>query len=587
MTGRGINSIRVRFALMTGCFTGLSFAGVAILDRFVDFAAMSMAMLVATVILALLVPTVLTYLITGMLTGAIEQLRRSTEAIANGDFGAPIEVDCNCEVGGLADSFRTMVARVNANIHRTKLLAYMDPVTHLPNRTVLTHILEDGLSPARASMLRGGLLFIDLDGFKQVNETHGHEMGDQLLRDVSARMLTEGLGVPLERMETGTDAMGELLGRLPRSPVLVRFAGDKFVAIIPDVEDEGDLMEVGRTVIAALEAPFHIRAKELKIGASIGVAVLHRDSALPEAIVTCADLAMHAAKQAGRNRVVAYAPVLSLKALDRARTETELGAAIANGELRVVYQPKVAPQTLQVESVEALVRWQHPTHGLLTPNRFIEVAEKSGLIEPLGREVLRIAAAQCRNWLEKGIRRKVSINVCHSEFSREDFASGALAMIREADIPYDLVELELTETVAMADPDLSKRHFEMLRAAGVATAIDDFGIGYSNLSQLAQLPFDTLKIDRSLISGIGVDDKREHIINAILQMASALGHHTVAEGVETAHQFEYLADRGCTLIQGFVLARPMPAEDLIRWEREQLQKPGSASRTIELEAKVA
>lgn len=580
MFGRGLNSIRVRFALLTGCFTGLSVGSVVVVDRYIDLHAQSASVAAALVIAALLVPCALTYLITGMLTGAIEQLRRSTEAIANGDLTAPIDVDCKCEVGGLADSFRTMVNRVNANIRKTKVLAYVDGVTRLPNRRVLTHVLETGLAGEGGAPLRGGLLFIDLDGFKYINDTLGHDAGDEILRAVSHRILTEGLGLAPENHFFGSESIVELTSDLALAPLLVRFAGDEFIALMPGLETEEALSACAERVIRALDAPFHVRRKELKLSCSIGMAILHQDAASAEAIITCADLAMNAAKQAGKNRIVAYAPVLGHKAMDRARTETELGAAIVNGELRVVYQPKVAPSTLEVESVEALVRWQHPTQGLLSPARFIDIAEKSGLIEPLGREVLRIAAAQCREWLEKGIPRKVSINVCHSEFSRPDFAESALGMIREAGIPCNLVELELTETVAMADPELSRQHLEMLREAGVATAIDDFGIGYSNLSQLAQLPFDTLKIDRSLISGIGIDNKREHIINAILQMAAAMGHSTVAEGVETVDQFDYLADRGCTLIQGFVLAKPMTADELQRWERESLPKAPPAARLL-------
>lgn len=578
MFGRGLNSIRVRFALLTGCFTGLSVAALVIADRYVELHTQSAIINGIIVLCALLIPCAVTYVITGMLTGAIEQLRQSTEAIANGDLTAPIDVECKCEVGGLAESFRTMVSRVNANIQKTKELAYIDSTTRLPNRRVLSHALEAGLVEGEEPKLRGGLLFIDLDGFKQINDALGHEAGDEILRAVSHRILTEGLGLAPDSHFVGADAVLELTPDLAKAPLLVRFAGDEFVALLPGVETEEALAAQAERIIHALDKPFHVRRKELKLSCSIGIAILHRDASTPESIITCADLAMNAAKQAGKNRVVAYAPVLGHKALDRARTETELGAAIVNGELRVVYQPKVAPSTLSVESVEALVRWQHPTQGLLSPARFIDIAEKSGLIEPLGREVLRIAAAQCREWLEKGVPRKISINVCHSEFSRPDFAEGALAMIREAGIPCNLVELELTETVAMADPVLSRRHLEMLRDAGVATAIDDFGIGYSNLSQLAQLPFDTLKIDRSLISGIGIDNKREHIINAILQMAAAMGHATVAEGVETVDQFDYLANRGCTLIQGFVLAKPMPADELQRWERESLPKAPAAAR---------
>lgn len=591
MYGQGLNSIRNRFALMMGAFSIFICVLLYVLDRQTDIAELGPTVWIA-IALAILFPMSMTYFVTGKLTGTIEALRLSTEAVARGDYNTHVEVDCACEVGGLADSFRTMVDRLNSNILKINVLAYTDAVTKLPNRAVLRHLLEFGLARERGKgRLTGGLLFIDLDNFKLVNDTLGHEAGDELLRVASARILDEAFGVQSGDVEHCTSALGELCAVVPDKLVFVRFAGDEFVALMPGVSDPALLAHFGERIVKTLKRPFIIKDSECRIGASVGVAILHKDSACPSEIITCADLAMYAAKQGGRNRVAFYTPEMGQNAIERTRTETELRSAIGRGELRIMFQPKVDTETLAVTSVEALVRWQHPERGMLDPCHFIGVAEQTGLVNALGYEVLRLAAIQCREWLDQGIRRRISVNVCHTEFHRADFAERVLKLISDHGMPYDLLEIEVTESVALAYPELAIRHLNMLRDVGISIAIDDFGVGYSNLSQLAALPFDTLKIDRSLVMGIGADEKREQIITAIIKMGNAMGHNTVAEGVETIRQFEFLADQNCNSVQGYLLARPMEAEKLIRWERNHLtpwKNPSKRlSRPNDMAARVA
>lgn len=571
MYGKGLNSIRTRFALMMGGFSMLGIIALMILDQNADIADMGYAAVSATVFLALVIPMLATWLIAGNLTGTIEALRQSTDAIARGDFDTEVKVDCACEVGGLADSFRTMVARLNSNLLKINILAYTDAVTGLPNRAVVRHALEFGLSPERGpDRLTGGLLFIDLDNFKHVNDTLGHDGGDDLLRSVCDRILIEGLGTTRQSVDHCTNALGELCEAIPSKVVFARFAGDEFVALLPGVTDPALLAQFGQRIVAAIQRPFEIKATSVKIGASIGIAIMHQDSSDAEGIITCADLAMYAAKDAGRNRIAFYSAAMGEMAIDRARTEAELRTGIEAGQLCLVFQPKITVDTLAIHSVEALVRWQHPERGLLDPGAFIEIAEQTGLIDPLGQEVLRLAAIQCRAWLDQGIRRRIAVNVCHTQFHRADFAERVLSIIADQGMPYDLLELEVTETVAMAYPELAIQHLNTLRGIGITIAIDDFGVGYSNLSQLAAMPFDTLKIDRSLVAGIGCDAKREQIITAIVQMSRAMGHGIVAEGVETIKQFEFLAERNCDYIQGYLLARPMSADRISTWERDNL-----------------
>jgi len=574
--GQGLNSIRVRFTLLIGGCGALSLLALYVTDRLINVT--DLATLVALPILLLLaaMPMVLTYVLTGTLTRPIETLRRRALAIANGDFQAPVEVDSQSEVGALADSFRAMVTKLNSNLSRVNVLAYTDRVTGLPNRAVLTHVLDYGLAKDRDPRLTGGLLFIDLDNFKQVNDTMGHEAGDEILRAASSRILKDGFGKTVEDVDTCTTALGELAQRLPEGLVFVRFAGDEFVALLPGVTSSANLAHHAGRIVSAIQKPFHVNGQDVSIGASVGIAVLHVDSADPLEIVKFADTAMYAAKQAGRGQIAFYSREMSKLARDRTKLEAELREAIHSGQLRVHFQPKINIRHVRLAGVEALVRWQHPTRGLLAPGHFIAVAEQTGLIEDLGNEVLRLSIQQCRRWFEQNINIRISINVCHLQFRRLDFADNVLRMIQAASIPPSMIELELTETVAMENPEFSKRHLIKLRAAGVRISVDDFGTGYSNLSQLVQLPFDTLKIDKSMLDNIRHDKKAGHVVTAIINMAKALGYETVAEGVEQKEQFAFLYKRGCDIVQGYLFARPMDVDALMAWRKLYLKKPAEA-----------
>lgn len=588
MYGQGLHSIRNRFTLLMGGFVALTVLSVVVIDRQLELANWTFSNIVAGFVAMIVIPMAVTYILTGHLTDTIDILRRATEALAKGDLNAHVDVDCPCEIGGLADSFRSMVARLNANLLRINVLAYTDPVTRLPNRAVLRHILEFGLAPERgADRLTGSLLFIDLDKFKHVNDSLGHEAGDELLCAAAARIIEEGFCASRDRIDHCTTAFGELCELVPRKLVFVRFAGDEFVALLPGVTDPAALARIGERVVQALDRPFAIKGSEVRIGASIGIATLHRHSSCPQEVMSCADLAMYAAKKAGRGRIAFYDARMGEMAAERTRLEVELRHAIGAGQLRIVYQPKIDVDTLSVISVEALVRWQHPERGWLDPGAFIGIAEQTGLIDQLGEEVLRLVARQCREWLAAGIRHRISVNVSHTQFLRADFAERTLASIAEEGMPTDLLEIEVTEAIAMVNPELALRHLQVLRAVGVSIAIDDFGVGYSNLSQLAALPFDALKIDRSLVAGIGEDPKREQIIVAILGMAAAMRHEVVAEGVETLAQFEFLAEHRCTHIQGFLLARPMSAETIPHWRREALPRRAGTAPIPANDRKVA
>jgi predicted signal transduction protein with EAL and GGDEF domain len=563
MHGRGLNSIRWRFALASAVLTlvGISVRELSI-GHDLHFAGEDLATLLGLVA----VIAGITFWMASRLTGLIESLRRSTEAVAAGDFDTPVDVDCACEVGGLAASFRKMTSRLNANIVRMNMLAFTDPITGLPNRSVVNHLLEFALAPAHREDFRAAIVFIDLDGFKRINDTFGHDGGDELLRQASQRILERGLGRTAQTIDTCMDPFGQPCERLPQDIVFARFAGDEFVAILPGVTDRMRLAEIGESVIRSLAQPFRIKGQDATVGASLGIAIAPDDTTSAAELLTFADLAMYSSKQAGKARCMFFDQRIRDTIVERSQTEADLRLALQRNELLLHFQPKVDAQTLALNGVEALVRWQHPRRGLLPPGAFIDVAEQIGLMSALGQQVLQMATAQCRAWLDSGLRQPVAVNVSPTQFGDPGFVDSVLATLRAAGLPPELLSIEITESMAMADFDVTVGRLAELRRAGVRVAVDDFGIGFSNLSQLSRLPLDELKIDRSLIMQIGVDGKGEAIIRAIVGMTHALGYKTIAEGIETSAQRNFLLNLRCETLQGYLFARPMDAAQLAHWQ---------------------
>lgn len=562
--GQGLNSIPVRFALMAAACSSVCILVLTqvLLPQRDSWSSLAFA---AALLLTVAVPATITYLAANKLTAAIRALRSSTEAIVQGDFNRPVDVDCACEVGGLADSFRAMIQRLNSNILRMNVLAFTDPVTRLPNRAVISHVLGLVKAQQAAGGCNGALLFIDLDGFKRINDTLGHEAGDELLRRVSERIITEGFGMTLEEIDGCTTSFGELRDTCPDRPVFARFAGDEFVALLPGEDDPAVLTARAGRIIAALEAPFRILGNEVHVGASIGVARLPADTEDAAQLLSYADIAMYAAKEAGRNQMRFFDASLKALVMDRTRIEAELRHAIQRDELSLHFQPKLDCRTLDVAGVEALVRWTHPTDGAIAPGRFIPVAEQSGQMAELGSAILRMAARQMRAWQEAGRPLRVSVNVSAVQLEQPGLVGEVLGILQAQGVEPHWLELEITETMAMSTSAATRARIDQLRAAGVNISVDDFGTGYSNLSQLARLPFDVLKMDRSLLEGIGTSAKAEAILQATVRMAHALGHRVVGEGIETAAQLAFLRRIDCDLLQGFLLARPMSAPDLDAW----------------------
>ena len=563
--GRGINSIPVRFALMSLvlaclCSGTLTYVLTQVWPR------SQSTIVVGGIVLAMaLFPAIITYLAASRLTGSILALRRSTEAIASGDIDQPVDVDCACEVGGLADSFRKMVARLNANVLRMNVLAHTDLVTGLPNRVVIDHVLSLSATNGRQGDCHGALFFIDLDGFKAVNDRFGHKTGDELLRLVSRRIITEGFGRRPDDIESCTTTFGELCQSCPRELVFARFAGDEFVAFLPGGGSKAVLQAHADAILAAVRRPFHIFGNEIHVGASIGIARSPEDSPRTADLLGFADFAMYVAKDRGKNGAVFFDQDLKALAEDKAELEQDLRRAIAAGTLELYFQPKLRASDLAVTGVEALLRWQHPTRGMVPPALFVAIAEKAGLMPALGRFVFQAAVQQHREWAARGMPVPVAVNVSALQFDDANFVADLLDIIRDADVAPDMIEAEITETMVMADFAAAAERVRLLREAGLSVSIDDFGVGYSNLSQLSRLSVNALKIDRSLVMEIGLDRKAEAIILAVIGMAHAMGLKTIAEGIETPQQAAFLRKARIDAMQGYLLGLPMAPGHIEQW----------------------
>lgn len=562
MYGRGLNSIRWRFTLMIGA---VALIGVVARGAFLGHPHVSWLESIGTLIAFVGALSGITFWMASKLTGSILSLKRSAEAIAAGDFDSPVAVDCSCEVGVLANSFRKMTSRLNANILRINTLAYTDPITALPNRSAIDHLLNYALDPAREGAFRAAIAFIDLDGFKRINDSLGHDGGDILLKLASQRILSQGLGRTPETIDACMDSFGNPCERLPEDIVFARFAGDEFVAILPGMTDHEQLSQIGESIIRSLREPFTIKGQEVTVSASVGIAIAPDHTRSAAELLTFADMAMYSSKQAGKSRFMFFDKGFREVLLERTRLEAELRQAFDRNELFLNFQPKVNARTMELSGVEALVRWQHPERGVLGPGVFIDVAEQAGMMAQLGHRVLVLAVEQCRLWLDEGIRRPVAVNVSPSQFADPGFVDSVLRTLRALSVPTDLLTIEITESMAMTDSETTARRLEVLRRAGVHISVDDFGIGFSNLSQLSRLAIDELKIDRSLIEQIGCSAKSEAIIRAIIGMTHALGYRAIAEGIENTAQLEFLRALGCDVAQGYLFGKPLSADDLETW----------------------
>jgi diguanylate cyclase (GGDEF)-like protein len=418
-----------------------------------------------------------------------------------------------------------------------------DFLTGLPNRLLLNDRIEQAIASARRHRRPLAVLFMDIDGFKYVNDSLGHLTGDKLLQSVAKRMLS-----------------------CVRAPDTVsRQGGDEFVVLLQEMLHKDDAAITATRILRVLAEAHTVGRHELHVMASIGVSFYPEDGGDAETLIKNADTAMYQAKEAGHNSFKFFTPAMNVRAVDRQSTEEDLRQALAQREFVLYYQPKVDLRTAKITGVEALLRWKHPTRGLISPMQFIPVAEDSGLILPIGAWVLREACRQAQIWVEEGLpETTMGVNVSSVQFRNEDFLEDLFAALRESGLKPSSLQIELTESALMENPHVAAATLQTLREAGVQVAVDDFGTGYSSLSYLQKFPLDVLKIDQSFIRRVTADTDQMTIVSAIIGMGKKLNLRVIAEGVEATETIAFLKDQQCDEAQGFYFSQPVPAEQFAK-----------------------
>jgi diguanylate cyclase (GGDEF)-like protein/PAS domain S-box-containing protein len=471
-------------------------------------------------------------------------IRRDGYKCAIEDSAAPIH-DRDGQVTGAVIVFHD-VSMARSVMLEMSHMAQHDVLTDLPNRLMLKDRLAQAISLARRNQHQLAVLFLDLDGFKHINDSLGHSVGDKLLQAVATR----------------------LSNCVRKSDTVSRQGGDEFVILLPEVTHAVDAAISAAKIIAELKKAFCIGEQNLCVTASIGISTYPDNGSDPETLIKNADTAMYDAKQRGHDNYQFFRSDMSLRAVERQSLEGQLRYAVERQELLLHYQPKVNLKTRAITSVEALIRWQHPERGLLLPAQFLTIAEDTGMIVPIGQWVLHEACRQTREWLDAGlIAVPVAVNISSLEFRGEKFVEGVRAALESTSLNSRYLELELTETVLMRHAESTARALGQLRALGVRLAVDDFGTGYSSLSYLTKFPIDALKLDQSFVHDIvsGSDEASDAIVvSAVISMGKSLKHTIIAEGVETLEQVEFLQARGCDEAQGYYFSRPVVAQQFAK-----------------------
>jgi diguanylate cyclase (GGDEF)-like protein len=422
-----------------------------------------------------------------------------------------------------------------------KYLAQYDPLTDLPNRNLLHERLDEALVSARHENQPLALLLMDLDHFKEINDTMGHQTGDLLLQEVGRR----------------------LQGALRKAATVARLGGDEFAVLLPGVNGEGAIL-AARELLKVLESSFLIGEIAFDARASIGIAIYPQHGDDKENLMRHADIAMYAAKRsAGGYRV--YSPALDCYSPQRLARMAGLHRAIDNHQLSLAYQPKINLGTATVVGVEALARWRHPEFGLISPEEFIPMAERTGFIKPLTIWGLNSALGQARSWQEQGLNISVSVNLSPRLLHDINFPDRVVEVLETHDLAPEQLELEITENTIMADPTCSLEILTRLSRLGVALSIDDFGTGYSSLAYLKKLPVNAVKIDKSFVINMSTDSNDALIVRSIIDLAHNLGLKVIAEGVETREVWDRLVTLGCDQAQGYYMSRPLPSAEMTQW----------------------
>jgi diguanylate cyclase (GGDEF)-like protein len=465
------------------------------------------------------------------------------------DSAAPI-YDSRGEFAGVVVVFHD-VSESRALTQRMSHLAEHDVLTSLPNRALLNDRLEHGIALARRNNRQMAVLFIDLDHFKHINDSLGHLIGDRILKAVAQRIL------PCIR----------------HSDTVSRQGGDEFVVLLSEINRVEDAGVIAEKIRLALLDPYTIDDHYLHLTASIGVSVYPNDGEDALALIQYADTAMYHAKEKGRNNSQFFKDHMNVRAAERQIISGDLRHALMRGEFFLVYQPKINLISGNITGFEALIRWRHPTRGVLCPAAFIPIAEECGLIMPIGEWVLREACARAREWLEADLQfETIAVNISAVEFRSEPFFDGVCRILRTTGLEPRYLEIELTETAVMRDFEATNSILRALSAMGVRIAVDDFGTGYSNLSYLKRFPINTLKLDRSFVHDVPESADASTIVSSVIRMAHGLHLQVVAEGVETRQQLKFLQTHDCAEAQGYYFSKPVRPDECLSLLRLKKQR---------------
>jgi len=501
-----------------------------------DARKLQMALGVMT-LLGLLLVAFATWRAAGRITQPLARLDEAAGRLASGE-PVQVRVRGEDELARLAGSFNIMVAKIAEREQRIAQLAFNDTLTGLPNRTMFQQQLDHLFRASEGSGSLFVLHCLDLDQFKAINDTLGHPAGDALLVEAARRVQ-----------------------RAARGHFVARLGGDEFVVLQTIGEDRDAVDRLARDILGEITQPFAVDGNEVVPSTSIGIAIAPQDGADSGALLRSADLALYRAKEAGRGTYAFFEESLNERAQERRQTETDLRLALERDEFELHYQPLFDLEQNRICSFEALLRWHHPTRGLISPADFVPVAEDTGLIVPIGAWAVREACARATGWPE---HIRIAVNVSAVQFHRGAMQETILRALAESGLEPNRLEIEITESIFLEGGAATLRLLHALRSLGVRIALDDFGTGYSSLSYLQSFPFDKLKIDRSFIQNLLTRDGAIAIVHAITELANALGIETTAEGVEETAQLMELRAHGCSSVQGYLFAEPMTAADVER-----------------------
>lgn len=541
---------------------------------------LAMSTAIITAILTVFITFFLWLIMRALILRPMAALQRTAVAIGNGNFDVTCELTNKRtdEIGELESAFFNMNTKLSASMQelqqshaQIEQLAYIDSLTKLPNRRSISNALQTAIGDSCRHGSSLAVMFLDLDEFKRINDLLGHETGDELLQEVAARLLCCVAGCE-KRWATASREHSI------RRYHVARLGGDEFVILALDLPDTSHATKIAAQVIDSLSEPVTLGNQQFSIGCSIGIALYPQHAQDVEGLFKCSDMAMYDVKRKSKNSYRLYDDEIRIQAQAMVRVESDLHLAIERNEFFLVYQPQVCTKTLRTIGAEALIRWQHPDRGLVSPDAFIAVSEATGLIGPIGEWVIDRACQQWRLWKDENLQPpRISVNISPRQFSLYNIVEVVQNALEASQVPAQYLEIEITESCMMEATDEVINALQALRSSGVRVAMDDFGTGYSSLSALTTLPIDTLKIDRSFVTDVSNNTENAYVISAVLRLASDLGLETVAEGVETEQEKMFLIDNGCDILQGYLLSKPLPVREASLWLKNNQHRSSHAA----------